>query len=68
MRVIIVKKNTGCVLQAIVFDNGLTVSCWQTAVPEVAVYQNVEQFLSVRTEGRGYTVISDVYLGPPKGI
>jgi hypothetical protein len=54
-----VKKNTGCVLDAIVFDNGITVACWQTDIPEVAVYQNVEQFLSVRTPERGYNIIMD---------
>jgi hypothetical protein len=60
MRVIKLRKNTGCILEVVVFDNGFVTSCWQTAVPEVAVYQNIEQFLSVRTKERGYIIISDI--------
>jgi len=59
MRVLILRKNTGCILEVIVFDNGFTVACWQTGVPEVAVYQNLEQFLKVRTAERGYEILSD---------
>jgi len=59
MRIIKVKKNTGCILEVIVYSNGITVSCWQTGVPEVAVYQNLELFMSVRTKERGYEVIYD---------
>jgi hypothetical protein len=59
MRILRLVKKTGCVLDAVVFDNGFTVACWQTKVPEVAVYQSVEQFLSVRTKERGYEIISD---------
>jgi len=46
-------------LEVIVFSNGKVVSCWQTNVPEVVIYENLEQFLSVRTEERGYTLLED---------
>ncbi len=59
MRILRFKKDTGCVIEAIVFGNGYTVACWQTGIPEVAVYQNIEQFLNVRTEERGYRKIFD---------
>ena len=50
------EKNSGCELEVIVFSNGITVACWQTDVPEVAVYPAMEQFLSVRTPERGYRI------------
>ena len=50
-------KNTGCILEVIVFSNGRVASCWQTGVPEVAVYDNLDMFLKVRTPERGYTQI-----------
>lgn len=59
MRILKFKKNTGCIIEVIVFDNGLTVSSWQTDIPEIAVYQNINQFLSVRTKERGYTKLVD---------
>lgn len=52
------QKKSGCIIQVVEFSNGKVVSCWQTKVPEVAVYDNIEQFLSVRTEERGYKLIS----------
>lgn len=57
MRLLKFRKNTGCIIQVVVFDNGLTVSAWQTGIPEIAVYQNLKQFLSVRTKERGYEKI-----------
>lgn len=60
MRVMKFRKNTGCILEVIVFDNGWTVSCWQTSVPEVAIYERLDKFLSVRTPERGYEKISDI--------
>jgi hypothetical protein len=59
MRILKFRKNSGCILEVIEFDNGFVVSCWQTHVPEVAVYPNLTQFLSVRTKERGYELISD---------
>ena len=59
LRFLRVKKVSGCVLEAIVFSNGKTVACWQTKVPEVAVYESLEQFLSVRTKERGYEIVED---------
>lgn len=59
MRILKLRKNSGCVLEVVVFDNGFTVACWQTEVPEVAVYQNLNQFLKVRTKERGYIILSD---------
>jgi len=59
LRFLKVKKVSGCLLEAVVFDNGKTVACWQTKVPEVAVYNSVEEFLSVRTKERGYEIIED---------
>ena len=59
MRVLKLRKSTGCLLEAIVFDNGFVVACWQTKIPEIAVYQTLEQFLSVRTKERGYEIIFD---------
>jgi hypothetical protein len=64
MRIMKLRKNTGCILEVVVFDNGFTVACWQTDVPEVAVYQNLEQFFKVRTKERGYEVISDKTILP----
>lgn len=57
IRIIKVKKTTGCIQEAIVFSNGKTVSCWQTDVPEIAIYDTPEQYLAVRTPERGYTII-----------
>lgn len=54
MKILKFRKNSGCILEVVVFNNGFTVACWQTKIPEVAVYQNLEQFLSVRTKERGY--------------
>lgn len=59
MRILKFRKNTGCIIQVVVFDNGLTVSSWQTDIPEIAVYQNLNQFLRVRTKERGYEKIFD---------
>jgi len=59
MRILKLRKNTGCLLEVIEFDNGFVVACWQTTVPEIAIYQSIEQFLSVRTRDRGYEIISD---------
>lgn len=64
MRVLKFKKNSGCLLEVVEFDNGKVASCWQVkypeeGVPEVAVYDSLEQFLSVRTPERGYTLIED---------
>lgn len=56
------RKNTGCLLEAMVFDNGITVACWQTDIPEVAVYPSFEQFLRVRTKSRGYEIIAEKVL------
>lgn len=63
MRILKLRKNSGCILEAIEFDNGFVVSCWQTGVPEVAVYGNLQLFLSVRTKERGYIIISDKKIG-----
>lgn len=60
MRILKFKKNTGCIIEVIVFDNGFTVSSWQTDVPEIAVYQNLNQFLKIRTKQRGYEKILDI--------
>lgn len=57
MKIFKFKKNTGCILEVIEFDNGFTVACWQTDIPEVAVYQSIDQFMSVRTRERGYKMI-----------
>lgn len=57
MKILKFKKNTGCILEVVEFDNGKVVSTWLTKIPEVATYENLEQFLSVRTEERGYTKI-----------
>lgn len=46
-------------MEVVVFSNGKCVACWQTKVPEVAVYENLEQFLSVRTKERGYEKVFD---------
>lgn len=59
MRFLKLKKTSGCILEVVVFDNGMTVACWQTKVPEVAVYKNLRQFLSVRTKERGYEIVWD---------
>jgi hypothetical protein len=59
VRFLKLKKTSGCVLEVVVFDNGFTVACWQTKVPEIAVYQSLEQFLSVRTKERGYKIVFD---------
>lgn len=59
MRTLKLRKSTGCILEAVVFSNGKVVACWQTNVPEVAVYENLEQFLSVRTKERGFEIIFD---------
>lgn len=59
IRILKFKKNTGCILEVIVFSNGKVTSCWQTGVPEVAYYDNLELFLKVRTPERGYTKIFD---------
>ena len=53
------RKDTGCIIDVVIFDNGLTVSAWQTDIPEIAIYQNLNQFLSVRTKERGYKKIFD---------
>jgi hypothetical protein len=53
------QKSSGCILEAVEFDNGKVVATWLTTVPEVAVYENLEQFLSVRTPERGYIKIYD---------
>lgn len=60
MRILKLKKSSGCILEVIVFDNGKTVACWQTKVPEIAIYESLEQFLSVRTKERGYEIIYDM--------
>lgn len=59
MRILKLRKNTGCILEAVEFDNGKVCACWQTNVPEIACYDSLEQFLSVRTKERGYEIISD---------
>jgi len=59
LRLLKLRKISGCILHVVVLDNGKTVACWQTKVPEVAVYESLEQFLSVRTKERGYEIISD---------
>ena len=60
MRILKLRKNSGCILEVIEFDNGFVAACWQTEIcPEVAVYQNLQQFLNVRTLDRGYEKIYD---------
>jgi hypothetical protein len=59
MRILKLRKSSGCILEAIEFDNGKVVACWQTVVPEVATYDNLEQFLSVRTKERGYEIVEN---------
>jgi hypothetical protein len=59
MRIIKLQKNSGCILEAVVFSNGKVCACWQTPVPEVAIYESLSQFLSVRTPEKGYTIISE---------
>lgn len=60
MRILKLRKSSGCILEVVEFDNGFVAACWQTEIcPEVAVYQNLEQFLSVRTPERGYTIIEN---------
>lgn len=59
MRTFRVQKNTGCILECIEFSNGKVVACWQTATPEIASYDNIEQFMRFRTPERGYTVLSE---------
>ena len=56
MKIYLAKKDTGCYLEVVEFSNGMTVSCWITPVPEVAVYTSMKQFMKVRTKERGYTV------------
>lgn len=43
-----------CVLEVIQFSNGKVAACWQTEVPEVAIYNSIDEFLKVRTRARGY--------------
>jgi len=62
VKIIKLKKDTGCELETIVFDNGITVSCWQTGVPEVAVYQTEALFRSVRTKARGYSITEEIVI------
>jgi hypothetical protein len=59
LRILKLQKSTGCFLETVVFSNGKVCACWQTTVPEVAIYENIEQFLSVRTSERGYKILSD---------
>lgn len=59
MKIYRVQKNSGCILEVVEFSNGLVTACWQTGVPEVATYQNIEQFMKVRTPERGYTVLDN---------
>ena len=59
MRILKFRKNSGCILEVVEFDNGKVTSCWQTAVPEVATYDSLEQFLRMRTPERGYTKVYD---------
>jgi hypothetical protein len=52
------KKDSGCILQVVEFNDGQVVAVWVTgAVHEVAIYKNLKEFLSVRTPERGYTKI-----------
>lgn len=59
MRTFRVQKNTGCILEVIEFSNGKIAACWQTKIPEVAVYDSLEQFMSARTPERGYTILEE---------
>ena len=59
MRILTFRKASGCILEVVEFSNGKVVACWQTTVPEVATYDNLKQFLSVRTPERGFTKIYD---------
>jgi len=60
MRHLKFRKSSGCILQVVEFDDGKVVAVWVTgAVHEVAVYDNLTQFLSVRTKERGYEKIYD---------
>lgn len=59
MKTFRVQKNTGCILEVVVFSNGKVVSCWQTGVPEVAVYESLDLFMEVRTKERGYSVLPE---------
>jgi len=56
MRVMKYKKDSGCSLEVIVFDNG------KVAAPEVAIYDNIALFEKVRTPSRGYNKVSEVYV------
>jgi hypothetical protein len=59
IRTLIYRKNTGCFLEVVVFSNGKVAACWQTTFPEVTIYENLEQFQSVRTLERGYICVFD---------
>ena len=60
MKILKFSKNGKCVLEVVEFSNGKVSSCWQTDVPEVAVYDNLDLFLKVRTPERGYIQLSEV--------
>ena len=59
MRILKLRKSSGCILEVIEFDNSKVAACWQTDVPEVAMYDNLDQFLRMRTPERGYTLIEN---------
>lgn len=70
MRQLILQKKTGCKLEVVVYSNGKVAACWvpPAPVPEVAVYDNIEEFFKVRSPERGYTVIYDSAVPDPMKI
>lgn len=60
MRALRFRKDSGCVLEVVQFGNGKVVACWQAPVPEVAVYDSMDQFMAARSPDRGYRVTDNV--------
>lgn len=62
MRALRFRKSSGCTLEVAVFSNGKVAACWQTPVPEVAIYDSLDQFVSVRRPDAGYRVTDNVHV------
>lgn len=53
-------SGTGEVAKGVQFDNGKCVMCWDTATSSIAVYENVEELISIHGhEGRTVVVFDD---------